>query len=357
MKVLFLAPYPQKIGPSQRFRLEHYLPLLEHNNISYAYKTFIAAKDYSIIFNVNDNIKKGIVVIKGLLKRTVMLFSLHKFDIVYIHREATPLGPPIFEWLIAKVWQKKIIYDFDDAIWIPQSSTVNRFAYKIKCTWKVASICKWSFIVSAGNNFLAAYAMQYCNDVRVIPTVVDTTNVHNQIKNQTETDLTIGWTGTFTNFVHLPLVYNTIKKLQKKYTFTYLLIADKNPFLSDINYTYIKWNKETEIDDLLKMNIGIMPLIKTDVQLGKCAFKAIQYMALGIPSVVSPVGANCELVENSIDGFWADNNEEWYNSLEKLLVSEQLRMEMGKKAREKVIKNYSVEATNSIFLNMFNMAK
>jgi glycosyltransferase involved in cell wall biosynthesis len=357
MKILFLAPYPQKIGASQRFRFEHYLSSLKEHNISYSYKTFIAAKDYSIIFSAGDTLKKGFVVFKGMLKRMATLFTLHTFDFVYIHREVTPFGPPIFEWLIAKIWQKKIIYDFDDAIWIPQSSNVNLLANKIKCAWKVASICKWSYIVSVGNNFLADYAKQYCSDVRFFPTVVDTDNAHNKIKNQAVEPLTIGWTGTFTNFVHLPLVFNALKKLQEKYNFKYLLIADKDPLLKHINYEYIKWNKETEIADLLRMNIGIMPLIDTDVQLGKCAFKAIQYMALGIPSVVSPVGANCEVVKNEVDGYWADNDEEWHNSLERLLISEELRLQMGKNARTKIIKDYSVEATKSNFLNIFNAIK
>ncbi len=354
MKILFLAPYPKSIAPSQRFRMEHYLTYLDAANISYEYKTFINSNDFVTIFTPGKTVKKSLIMLKGFLKRVGMFLTLHKYDFVYIHREVAPFGPPIFEWAIAKIWAKKIIYDFDDSIWISQSSTINPMAHKIKCSWKVAKICKWSHIVSAGNHFLADYAKQFCKDVRVIPTVINTDNAHNKIKNQDETPLVIGWTGTFTNFIHLPLALAAIADLQKKYNFVLLIIADKNPNLSNVEYQYIKWNKETEIEDLLRMSIGIMPLINTDVQLGKCAFKAIQYMGLGIPTVVSPVGANCEVVQDNLNGYWANSDNEWYSTLEKLIQSPELRNNLGIAARKTIVNHYSVNNTKEAFLNLFN---
>lgn len=356
MKILILAPYPKFITPSQRFRFEHYLPELEKNNISYDYKTFIDERDYKVIFQPGGTIKKIFIILKGFLKRTLALFTLRKYNYIYIHREASLLGPPVFEWIISKILGKKIIYDFDDAIWIPLSSDANPIASKIKCAWKVSKICRWSTIVTAGNQFLADYARQYCKDTRVIPTVVDTENVHNKIKNQEDTPLTIGWTGTFTNFIHLPLATTAIKELQDKYPFEFLIIADKDPELKNINYTFIKWHKETEIEDLLRIHIGIMPLINTDVQLGKCAFKAIQYMSLGIPAVVTALGANCEVVDNGINGYWANTDNEWYVNLEKLILDKNLRTEMGNLSRQKIRNRYSVVATRSLFLDLFKAA-
>jgi len=353
MKVLFLAPYPQKITPSQRFRFEHYLDELQKHEISYAYKTFVAEKDYDLIFKHGNDLKKIWIMLKGMARRFFTLFTLKSYDYIFIHREAAPFGPPILEWLIAKLWRKKIIYDFDDAIWIPLSSAANPIAAKIKCTWKVARICKWSRTVTTGNRFLADYASQFCNDVRVIPTVVDTEKTHNKTKNQEDRPLTIGWTGTFTNFINLPLAIPAIRKLRSKYQFEFLIIADKDPELEGLHYTFIKWNKETEMDDLIKMNIGIMPLLNTDVQLGKCGFKAIQYMSLGIPPVVTPIGVNNELVRNGTDGFWAGNDEEWYHALEQLIVSNELRSKTGIDAQKKIINHYSVKASTEHFINLF----
>ena len=353
MNILFLAPYPRFVTPSQRFRFEHYLPDLEKKGISYTYKTFIGIDDYKTMFQPGNSVKKTFIVLKGFAKRTLTLFTLRKYQFIYIHREASLLGPPVFEWIIAKILRKKIIYDFDDAIWIPLSSDANPIAAKIKCNWKVSKICTWSTIVTVGNQFLANYAKQYCRDTRIIPTVVDTQNVHNKNKNQEETPLTIGWTGTFTNFIHLPLATNAIKKLQDKYKFDFLIIADKDPELKDIAYSYKAWNKETEINDLLQMHIGIMPLISTDVQLGKCAFKAIQYMSLGMPAVVSPIGANCEVVDDRTNGYWADNEQQWYDALEKLIIDKDLRYKMGAAAKETIAKKYSVKATADSFMSLF----
>lgn len=353
MNILFIAPYPKTIAPSQRFRFEHYLPELEKLNITYSYKTFVAGNDHKIMLQPGNAAGKAIIIAKGILNRTALLFTLSRYDFVYIHREAALLGPPVFEWLITKVWRKKVIYDFDDAIWIPLSSDANPLAEKIKCNWKVAKICKWSAIVSTGNSFLAAYAKRFAQDVRIIPTVVDTEHTHNKTKNQDEAPLTIGWTGTFTNFIHLPLVTPAIKKLQAKYQFNFLIIADKDPELTDVQYQFLKWNKDTEIDDLIKMHIGIMPLIKTDVQLGKCAFKAIQYMSLAIPAVVTPIGANCEVVDEGVNGYWADNDEEWYIALEKLILDTAHRKEMGKCGQQKIQAQYSINSSQTLFLDLF----
>lgn len=353
MKVLFITPAPIGISPGQRFRFEHYLGHLAENKIEFKLRSFFSYDGWKTFYKSGNTIKKILLLAGGLLKRTGLLFQMRQYDVIYIYREALPFGPPVFEWVIAKVLRKKIIYDFDDAIWISLSSSVNPVASKIKCTWKVASICKWSLIVTVGNEFLAAYAKQYCNDTRIIPTVVDTQNVHNKTKNQEEAPLTIGWTGTFTNFIHLPLATTALKKLQDKYRFDLLIIADKDPELKDIAYSYTAWNKETEIRDLLKMHIGIMPLINTDVQLGKCAFKAIQYMSLGIPAVVSPVGANCEVVDDKVNGYWAANEQQWYDALEQLIIDKDLRYKMGAAAKETIAKKYSVKATADSFISLF----
>ena len=291
---------------------------------------------------------------RGYSKRVVNLFSLHQYDYIYIHREAAPLGPPIFEWLYTKIWRKKIIYDFDDAIWINTASNANPFARRLKCFWKIKYICKWSQTVTVGNDFLSSYAKAFCKHVQLIPSVVDTEKKHNKIKLHDSQLITIGWTGTFTNFNNFPLVLPALQRLREKYDFTFLVIADKDPELNDFNYEFIKWNLETEINDLFRVDIGIMPLLKTDVQMGKCSFKAIQYMSLGMPPVVSPVGFNKVVVQDEVNGFWADSTSEWYEKLERLLTDKDLRFKFSLKAREKVIANYSVLATQGIFINLFS---
>lgn len=353
MKVLFLIPAPLHISPSQRFRFEHYLGDLEKHNILYSVQPFWSREVWNILFKKGHLFLKISGLLKGLVRRIGMVFTLSKYDYIFIHREAAPIGPPVFEWLISEVFRKKIIYDFDDAIWLKWSSSANPYSSLIKCSWKVKYICKYSKTVSVGNSFLADFAKKYNNDVRIIPTVVDTENVHTGLKDQRDSPLTIGWTGTFTNFYHIGEVSKVINDLKKRYVFDYLIISNKDPELPDVEYVYKEWNLQSEIDDLLSINIGIMPLRDEKIGLGKCAFKAIQYMSLGIPAVVSPVGANCEVVQNGVTGFWAATDKEWYDAIEQLICDEKLRINMGLNAQKFISGNYSVKATTQLFLNLF----
>lgn len=348
-----MIPAPLHIAPSQRFRLEHYLPFLKNRGITYTVRSFWSVKAWNILFIRGLFFSKLFGLLGGLAKRCIILTKLSKYDLIFIHREAAPIGPPVFEWLIAKIWKKEIIYDFDDAIWLSTSSGANPQASLIKCSWKIKYICKYSKIVSVGNQYLSEYAQKYTRDVRIIPTVVDTEKSHIGLKNQNDSPLTIGWTGTFTNFCHLAMVNNVINALKNKYNFRYFIISDKDPQLKNVEYVYQEWNAQTEIADLLCMNIGIMPLENNAMGQGKCAFKAIQYMSLGIPAVVSPVGANCEVVMNNKNGFWAQGDEEWYHHLEKLILNKELRIQIGIEAKKFVTDNYSVKATKNLFLSLF----
>ena len=348
-----MIPAPGNTLPSQRFRFEQYINLEEKRELKFYLCPFYNSYSWSYLHTKNHYFGKIIGVTFSFFKRIITLFSLYKYQFIYIHREAASIGPPFFEWIISKIFRKKIIYDFDDSVWVSTSSPANPFAAYIKCAWKVKYIAKWSYTISTGNQFLADFAKQYCNDVRIIPTVVNTNTKHNQLKNHDTLPLTIGWTGTFTNFVQLDIIIAVIKQLQQNYDFTFLIIADKDPLYKEIKYVYKPWDLNTEIEDLLKMHIGVMPLGNTVLALGKCAFKAIQYMSLGIPAVVSNIGANKDVVKDGINGYCASNEQEWYNKLSYLLEHSEKRVELGKNARASIISNYSVESTKNDFFNLF----
>lgn len=353
-KILFIAPYPKGIGPSQRFRFEHYLPHLKEHSFAYDYQTFISEKDYPFFYRKGRYLKKTLIVIKGFAKRFSLLFNAFKYDFIFIQREATPIAPPFFEWFLGKVLGKKLIYDFDDAIWVPQTSEANPLAALIKCNWKVAAICKWSWKISVGNRFLSSFAEKYNRNVFIIPTVVDTENMHNPIAYPGQNrGKTIGWTGTFTNFANLSMIVSVLQRLDKEERASILVIADRDPEIKNLRYQFQKWNKETEIKDLLQFDIGLMPLLDEEFQKGKCGFKAIQYMALGIPAVVSPVGVNSEIVNDGLNGYWATTEDEWYSKLRELLDNNSKRVKFGKGARKKIVSDYSVQSTLKPFLDLF----
>jgi glycosyltransferase involved in cell wall biosynthesis len=153
---------------------------------------------------------------------------------------------------------------------------------------------------------------------------------------------------------YLDIVFPVIKKLEEQYSFEFVVIANKPPVSTCQSLRFIPWNIQTEIDDLLRFNIGIMPLVDDEWARGKCGFKALQYMALGIPALVSPVGINKDVVDHGINGYHCFTDEDWYKYLEMLLKDESLRSRMGNSARIKIEKNYSVASNTDNFLSLFS---
>lgn len=377
MKILFLTPYPHGQAPSQRFRFEQYLLLLKEKVVSFQYEPFLNEKAWKILYQPGHQVTKIGAIAKGFFKRVLLLFQINKFNYVFIHREAAPLGPPIFEWAIAKILRKKVIYDFDDAIWLPNTSEENKWATRLKWHQKVASICRWSYKVSCGNQYLYDYAAQFNPNVVLNPTTIDTVHLHNpalllegsQIlpldvrekhdKNSMDSKeplkkLVIGWTGTHSTLPYLDEIIPVLQELGKHYKFTFVVIANKAPDLELESFQFVKWAKETEIKDLLHLNIGLMPLTNDAWAQGKCGFKALQYMALGIPALVSPIGVNAEIVDDGINGFHCRTAADWKKNIILLLENAGLRNRMGKAGREKVEQQYSVKANEANFLSLFS---
>lgn len=353
MRILFVIPYPTNEAPSQRFRFEQYFEILEQANIHYRVSPFWDRKTWEILYKPGHKWSKGWGAARGLMKRFFLLFSLPRYQFVFIHREATPAGPAWFEWTAVHVFRKKIIYDFDDAIWIPAISASNKGFSWVRNFKKVAKICRWSYRISAGNEFLANYARQFNKDVVVVPTVVNTDTSHNRSKDQGSDAPVIGWTGTFSTLHYLDIILPVLAELGKNHAFTFMVIADKDPAPAVKNYRFIKWNKATEIDDLMNFNIGLMPLHDDELSRGKCGFKAIQYMSLGIPALVSPVGVNSKIVDEGINGYLCNTIPEWKKRMEELITDPALRKEMGMQARKKITSHYSVTATANLFLSLF----
>ena len=298
-------------------------------------------------------------MIAGLCKRLFLLTTVHQYPFIFIHREAMPIGPPIIEWLLAKVFQKKIIYDFDDAIWLTDNLTESKLEKWLRCRWKVASICKWSYKISCGNEYLAEFASRYNTSTFVNPTTIDLQKVDQQreihIPDSTTETITIGWTGSHSTLKYLISLEPVLLSLEKKFpSVIFLLIADQKPKLNLKRWRFVKWNKTSEIKDLLSIDIGIMPLPDDEWTKGKCGFKALQYMALNIPAVVSPVGVNSKIISHGINGLLCTTHEEWLEALTTLILNYEIRIKLGAEGRKKVENHFCVDSNKSNFLSLFN---
>ena len=348
--ILFLAPYPKGIGPAQRFRFEQYLDYLS-GDYRCEEKTFWDAKAWSILFQEGKSLAKLYFLLRAFLFRFIMLFSIPKYDLIFIQREVTHIGPPVFEWIIAKVFKKKIIYDFDDAIWRLNYSQKNPIVKYFKAPWKVAKICKWSSMVSCGNAYLADYAQQFNSNVALIPTTIDT-DYHLKKRIPKSNKIVLGWTGTLTTLKHIDLILPVLQKLEKSFDFDFLVIANDKPKLELKSLVYKAWNKESEIEDLSQIDIGLMPLPNDEWEKGKCGFKGLQYMATSIPTIMSPVGVNTEIINDQENGLLAETESEWLTAIQSLMSSAELRVKYGEAGRETIIDKYSVKANQEKYLSM-----
>jgi len=272
-------------------------------------------------------------------------------DRIFIHREVTPVGPPVFEWIIARLLRKKVIYDFDDAIWLTDRQQESTWFRWLKWRKKVARVCAWSYRVSCGNEYLASFARKFATQVIVNPTTIDTS--YHLPKKKSEQSLVIGWTGSRSTMNYLQEVRSPLEDLMKRYPRVIIrIVSDQAPDWSHPRIDFVPWSLENEIPILQTFDIGIMPLPLDPWSLGKCGFKALQYMSLAIPAIVSPVGVNTDIVVDSVTGYHCRQPEEWISRLEELILNPDRRATMGTAGRKRIEDYYSVASNTSRFLRL-----
>lgn len=340
MRVLFWVPYPTE-GASNRYRVEQYLPHLKKAGINYTLHSFWNRSAFDILYKIGRRFAKSYYFILGAISRLSDLVRIFQFDIVFIHREAYPVGGAFFETILAML-RKPFIFDFDDAIFLPASSGTNYFIEKYKKPDRVANIIKMSRHVIAGNHYLADFALRYNRSVTVIPTPIDTEIYYPDEKKHSD-EIVIGWIGSVTTLNFLNIMRNVFIKLSKRFPDIKLKIVGGDFSINGLSNVISKpWSAKEEIKDLMTFDIGIMPMPDNEWTKGKCGFKAILYMSMGIACVCSPVGVNKEIIIDGVNGFLAHTEEEWFEKLILLITDSNLRKKLGMAGRKTVEQRYSL---------------
>ena len=351
MKILFITPYSSE-GASNRYRVEQYLPYLKDNGFEYSVRPFVSSEFYRIIYKKGHMLKKIYYFYKGLIKRMADVFDAAQYDIIFIHREACPLGPPFFEWAMHRL-NKPIIFDFDDAIFLRNFNPANSIYRYLKFPSKTNAIIRMSSAVIAANTFLKEYAQKFNSNVYIIPTSIDTKKFCVSRKNSDE--LVIGWVGSPTAAPYLKIIFGAMQKLSSSYNFILRIVgAEKEISIPGVKIENIEWQLNREIQDFQNIDIGIYPLHDIMWTKGKAAFKAIQYMSVGIPVVASPVGMTKELIKEGENGFLAGSEAEWVDKIARLIESPDLRRQIGLAGKRTVEEKYSVGVNASKFIEIIN---
>jgi len=353
-KILFVVPYPIDKAPSQRLKFEQYYSYFQKAGINVEYSSFINEEMWEVVYTKGNYFKKVFYTLKGYLIRIKLLKSISNYDIVYVHLWCTPFGPPFFEWLITK-FSKKVVYDIDDLVFLKNIKHENTILSYLKGKNKPLFMMKNADHVIACTPYLEKIAKKYNDNVTDISSTINTDIYLPTNKYENNHKLVIGWSGSHSTSRYLTLLKDVFLELRNSICFKLLVIGDINFTMEGIEVETIPWNKDTEVIELQKIDIGVYPLpIDEEWILGKSGLKALQYMALGIPTIATNIGCNDRVIENGIDGYLVNNHNEWVSIILKLCRSTSLRREVGIMARKKVETQFSVDANANIYLKILN---
>ncbi|MBK9215045.1 MAG: glycosyltransferase family 4 protein [Chloracidobacterium sp.] len=354
MRVLAIVPSLYDTSPGQRFRIEQWEPLLADEGIEISYAPFETEELRSVLHTGGGVFAKIGAVTRTMRRRGRELGDLSKYDLVYLFREAAILGPPWFERRIAGSGVP-IVFDFDDAVFVSYKSPSNGYLSYLKFPSKTAEIVRLSAHVMAGNQYLADYSRQFNENVSIVPTTIDT-DKYTVVERPVADVPTIGWSGSFSTVQHLDTIRDVLRELARTEQFRLRVIGTPSYKIPDVDTEATQWRSATEIEDLREIDIGVMPLPDEDWSRGKCGLKALQYMALGIPTVCSPVGVNSTIIRDGVNGHLADAPREWIDVLKKLLHSRELRREIGLAGRKTVEDEYSARVVAPKVAEIFRAA-
>lgn len=351
--VLFVTLHRPNRSPSQRFRFEQYISYLEENGFECKLSYLLDEKDDKLFYQPKSYFGKFQILLRSILKRYNEVTFKKSPDIVFIQRECFMLGSTFFEKKFAK--KSNLIFDFDDSIWLQNVSEANKRFSFLKNAAKTKDIIELSHLIFAGNEYLADYARKYNSNVTIIPTTIDTEEYVRKSVERNPNVVTIGWSGSVTTIQHFSYAIPALKIIREKYgdKVVFKVIGDGNYINKELEIKGLPWAKETELEDLSSFDIGIMPLPDDEWAKGKCGLKGLQYMALEIPTIMSPVGVNSQIIQQGENGYLASDIDEWVNTISILIESKSHREEVARNGRKTVVDKFSVASTKEKYLDAF----
>jgi glycosyltransferase involved in cell wall biosynthesis len=336
MKVIcFLSTW---YGPSGRFRFLQYEKEFAKKGYNMKYAAIYPMRHYSPKFSVRILNKIIARCIEPLRMLHILLsgFRLPFYDAVFLNKDIS--GSSRIHWYekYFLFFNKNIYFDLDDAIFFANKGQRDK---KFKVIFPLLK----GIIVS--NKYLKEYAAQYNPNTVVIPMGIDMDIYTGKVFDPTRKEMIIGWSGSDRSYeTTFPSIIPALEKLGQRQKVKVLIIKNTNPNLNipNVEVEFIAWSKETEVESVKKMDIGLMPLIEDEFQRYKSALKALQYMAVGIPALVSPIGINSSIVEHGVHGYHCANENDWIIYIEKCINDRSLIEKLGKQAREKILHEHAL---------------
>jgi glycosyltransferase involved in cell wall biosynthesis len=362
MKVLGLCSHPVE-SPATRYRLSQFISPLAARGIDLTISPFINSDTFKSLRKTESGLLlKAASIVPPILSRLGEIFRLGKYDLLFVQREAMFFGPAFFESLFQTAGGLPMVLDLDDATYIRHTSpTFGKLSNALKNPRKADRLIARAAIVTCGNRFISEYIEDSGRPAIIIPTVANTDEFKPLEEGKKNNAVpVIGWIGTSGTFPFLRELVPVLQDLAKKHRFVLRNVGAETDTLEaeGLEIENVPWELEREIADFQQLDIGLYPLfqgetVTMDFIKGKSGFKAIQYLAVGVPFVMSPVGVCAEIGEPGRTHFNANSKQDWYNALDKLLSDADLRKRMGASGREYSLRHYllsdQVDALAGVF--------
>ena len=366
-RILFLPSYCAT-NASDRYRAEKWVKVFNAKGYSSKAKYTLNENQYNEYLKGQDVIYYHIKII---IQRFFQIVSSLSYNVVIVRREIllyVDYGNLFYEKFVT-AFHYNVFLDYDDDIQASKSDGEVERSLFGKLMFEQPQKFYKSFLVYdkfiAGSKFLEQLAIQQSKQrnvsTAVIPTCVDYNNLMDQnllrpkkyFAKKNGEPYYLGWIGTNFNLFYLDGVMPYLNAVSKHYPIKLIVIAGDKYENANANFEIInyKWTQETELNDILKFDIGIMPLDNGSLEKGKCGFKLIQYMALGIVGIASAVTVNNEIVSNGQDGYLVYEEKDWEQVILKAIENYDHFNEIGKNAMQKIIKHYSFDANTQKFLD------
>lgn len=355
MEVLTLIPNRYGFAPGQRGSIELWERVLKPAGVNLHWAPFESERLREILYKPGLQLEKAREMVRGYVERVRLLKRLKEFDAVFVYREAALLGPAFIEKRIARRGVP-IIYQLDDPLFVPYRSPSNGLFSYLKFFGKIAEIIRLSKVVIVNSTHIREFASQYNRNIWQVPSIVDTNQYVYRPQPSDLERVTVGWSGSPTTVRNIRVVADALRELRRRVDHDVYLIGGTEFDLPGVEYEAQKWRAETEVEDLRRMQVGMVPVPDAPWNKYKFYMKTAQYMALGIPPVCTPMGSNPEVIRPGETGFLAATTEEWVTHLERLIRDTPLRLEMSERAAQEARAKYSLEANAEKVIDAFRAA-
>ncbi|MCH8170343.1 MAG: glycosyltransferase family 4 protein [Bacteroidetes bacterium] len=348
MKILILPRY-ENLAASSRYRLYQYIPKLKDMGFDLTVRPLLSNNYIKYLYDKTPLPVSEII--QGYFKRIIQILNKNNFDLIWLQQELFPWIPSVFENILVR-GNIKIVADYDDAFFHRYDQN-NSFFIRNLLKNKIDSVMEYADMVLAGNNYLLERAKLSNRNVKLFPTVVDINKFKNS--NPIKDDVfTIGWIGSPGTANYLKIIEDALKEVSLDKDIRINLIGANKIKINGVSINYIKWDENTEVEEISKFDVGIMPLPDNPWERGKCGFKLIQYLSCNLPVIGSPVGVNREIIINGVNGFQANSTDEWIKYIRLLKDDKELMLKMGKNGRRFVEEKYSLQRNVVKLIDYFN---